>query len=77
MSYCVSCGAEIEWVKTKSGKSMPLDAKPIKYIAGGKDVIVTKDGEVISGVRITEYGTETGYVSHFVTCPNANRHRKR
>lgn len=28
---CKSCGAEILWVKMTSGKSMPVDAKPISY----------------------------------------------
>ena len=31
MSKCKSCGAEIIWIKTKNGKNMPCDAKPISY----------------------------------------------
>lgn len=29
MAQCKSCGAEIEWLKTKSGKSLPVDKKPV------------------------------------------------
>lgn len=29
MAQCRSCGAEIEWLKTKSGKSIPVDRKPV------------------------------------------------
>jgi len=58
MSNCKSCKAEIQWVKTKNGKSMPLDMNRI--------ITVTLDGEM-----------QTGYASHFSTCPNANKHRKK
>lgn len=41
ISKCKGCGADIIWVKTKNGKSMPCDAK--------KQIIVTETGEVVSG----------------------------
>ena len=29
MARCKGCGAEIFWIKTISGKSMPVDEKPV------------------------------------------------
>jgi len=62
MSQCKTCGAEIKWVTTSSGKSMPIDAKPEKRI-------VLEDYDRKGSVVDT-------YTSHFVTCPDAKQHRK-
>jgi len=65
MAYCKSCGAKIVWGITKNGKKVPLDAESEKrYIlkAGGTS------NEVI--LRST-------YMTHFVTCPNADSHRNK
>lgn len=78
---CASCGQMIIWVKTTSGKTMPCDAEIITYKKqkGGKERIVTLNGEVHSGeiveARVTD-ATGIGYISHFATCPNAKKHRK-
>ena len=80
MNVCKSCGAPIRWIKTVSGKSMPVDAQEVFFKAGGKELFVTSSGAVIHGTRDEENpGTNTriGYISHFATCPNANKHRKR
>lgn len=61
MANCSSCGAEITWVKTTKGKTMPIDAQ------GEKRVVLASDGT--AEVKDT-------YVSHFATCPNAAQHRK-
>ena len=77
MARCKGCGAEITFIKTKRGKSMPVDEKPVPYYKGDKDKIVTEDGDVIS---CDFNGTEFlgfGYVSHFVTCPKADKFRRR
>ena len=80
MSYCRSCGAEIRWIKMRSGKSMPVDAakRTIKK-DGGREVLVTEDGELIRGTfaSLEEGANGVGYISHFSTCPNANQHRRR
>ena len=79
MSRCKSCGAEIKWIKTASGKSMPCDAKPISYRIDthyGNLTLITPDGRVAKGVY--DPGSDKiGYVSHFATCPNAGLHRRR
>lgn len=64
---CKSCFAEIRWVKTMSGKAMPVDAKPEKrfVITGNND-----EGTPVGDVRDT-------FVSHFATCPQADAFRKK
>lgn len=77
-SKCRSCGADIYWIKMKSGKSMPCDVKPILYSQNpeGDLTLVTPDGRVIRGFEdLTQ--KEIGYTSHFATCPNADQHRRR
>jgi hypothetical protein len=76
--HCRSCGAEIIWAKTKSGKAMPIDAKPspngnlvLRKLAGGRDCHVG-----IFAVGPDAPHVEPRYVSHFSTCPQANKHRK-
>lgn len=79
MSVCKSCGAEIIWIKTKNGKNMPCDAKPISYrntFPQGSLVLITPDGKVARG-EFDPSSDTIGYLSHFATCPNANQHRKR
>lgn len=78
MSKCKSCGANIIWIPTVSGKSMPCDAKPIPYRedANGNMMLVTSDGRVVKA-KIDIDSDTFGYVSHFATCPNANAHRQR
>lgn len=80
MAKCKSCGADIIWIKMQSGKSMPCDPYKRTIIKGkGKEVIVTNNGEIIHGSFADfEHGANAvGYISHFSTCPNANKHRRR
>lgn len=62
---CKSCGADIFFVRMrKTGRSMPLDAKPQKlvWLIGGDG---NQEGEMVEV-----------YASHFSTCPNAAQHRR-
>ena len=80
MANCKSCGAEIKWIKTFSGKSMPVDAEKMYFYAGdGKELFVTENGAVIHGRRVDLYdgAARVGYISHFATCPNADQRRRR
>ena len=80
MAVCKSCGAEIIWVKTKAGRAMPCDPTPHNFTdkANGK-TFVLKSGEVVRGEICTgnDYVFGVGYISHFATCPDADRHRVR
>lgn len=48
MTECKACGAEIEFIKTKTGKFMPVNNKQV--------TIVTADGEVHRG-KIPHWST--------------------
>ena len=83
---CKGCGADIVWIKMYgSGKSMPVDAKPVRVIYGaGMDKFVREDGVVFSGaeagtVRDDDPDTNSveAYKSHFATCPAASQFRRR
>ena len=80
MSRCRSCGAEIIWIKMMSGKAMPVNAQPVQYWEkrGAAGKVVTPEGEVVSCEFTGDERTDPkmGYISHFSTCPNANKHRK-
>lgn len=60
-STCRGCGKVIVWGVTPDGKRIPLDPKPPVYRTEerGAEVIAARDREAM--------------VSHFATCPEANR----
>lgn len=68
---CRSCGAPIMWAKGVTGRSMPLNVKPVP------------DGNVtlLDGVATvhpsghTFYDDDVRYVSHFATCRDADAWR--
>lgn len=80
-STCRGCGAEIVWIKTVSGKSMPCDASPVYYnmMAGDNDRIVCPDGVVISCEIVADPNRSTGFgfVPHWSTCSKADNFRKK
>lgn len=83
-SKCRSCGADILWAKTRTGKNMPVDAVPDMRPAdrkGGDFVLATRGGEY--GTLHTEKydprfhdAKRNRYTSHFATCPKSDAHRK-
>ena len=78
---CSGCGAEIVWIKTAAGKTMPCDPMPKRYWqkdkASGK--VVTVRGNVISCEFEGDPDTMSGlgYISHFSTCPKAGEFRRK
>ena len=67
-TVCRSCGAPIRWVKTRTGKSMPVD------FAGERRMVERErrhDPRLIDPV----FEMRDTYVSHFATCPDAKRWR--
>ncbi len=68
-TWCKDCGKPIRWYKTATGKSMPVNPDPV---TDGNVVIeigrarVLKTGETYTGRR---------FVSHFNTCPFADKRR--
>jgi hypothetical protein len=78
---CRACGAEIMFIKSVAGKTIPVNAEQITYEqkAGGSMKVVTPNGEVISGELAgdPQKATGIGYISHFATCPEADSFRKK
>lgn len=87
ITKCKSCGASITWIKTQNGHTMPCNVPAVDYQENykGKDTIVTEEGRVL---RVSVFKTPLasglqpvidgkGYVSHFATCPFANKYRRR
>lgn len=68
---CQSCDAPLRWVKSTTGKWMPLDRDPTPDGA----IVLEENllGETIG--RIVGPATGT-HQTHFATCPNANHHRR-
>lgn len=82
---CKKCGAEIIWIQTIGGRSMPCNAEQTYYIEklGAKDRIVTPNGEVLACILLDaekddlSEATGYGYVPHWATCPAAEKFKKR
>jgi hypothetical protein len=71
---CRSCAAPILWAITEKGRRIPLDPEP----TGGGNISTEEriDGHLNAHVMPSVPGVP-GYVSHFVTCEFAGRHRRR
>jgi hypothetical protein len=81
---CRSCGAAVIWTVTAAtGSRMPVDAEPVE------DGNVVLAASPVVGDPPTSYTAPAGelllggstqrlerYVSHFVTCPHADAHRR-
>lgn len=78
MNTCRACGALIVFVPTPKGKMMPCNAKLINYwpTPGGKEKVVTPEGEVVSAEFSGAGDPKVGYITHFATCPKAKKFRK-
>lgn len=83
MNTCSSCGASIKWIKTSSGKMMPVNAArvPFRRDPRGGSYVYNMTGELMKGFilqpPVDPDRTIYGYVSHFATCPYAQQHRNR
>lgn len=89
MSKCKSCGAEIIWIRTRTGRSMPCDPEKVYFEPDpkGPATIVTENGQIAKGILMDEsaaigFGGDgikvmTGHRSHFATCPFADQHRRK
>lgn len=70
---CRTCGAAVLWAIMPSGKRMPFD--PIQVDHGANRYVI--DGDPPQARPIPVQNPDPGYVSHFATCPDAERHRRR
>jgi hypothetical protein len=74
---CRSCDAPVTWVITPTGARMPLDPTPAPdgnvWIAA-----LAPSGDMVIGVSLNNDGVppdKTSYVSHYVSCPQADEWR--
>jgi hypothetical protein len=78
MSVCRSCGAEIEWIVTKSGAKMPLDPEYVEWEEADPGTkLVTDQGTVYIVDHSKNYSSVRGRISHFATCDRPNDWRRR
>lgn len=77
---CKGCGAEIMFIKTVAGKTIPVNPEEVAYEqkAGGSLKIVTPNGEVLLAERPADpqKATGIGYISHWSTCTTPEAFRK-
>lgn len=78
---CASCGEAIIWATTHAGRNMPLNATPSTEptsLRAWRDDTGTVHVRDIDGIGSTEIPADAPYaVSHFATCVNAAKHRKK
>jgi len=77
---CCSCHARIVWARTATGERMPVDERAT---GNGNVLLMVQGGHLAAGVLThaeaarRRAGGMALYISHFATCPNAGRHRRR
>lgn len=70
---CAACGAEIFFAKTEADKWIPIDAAPVRD--GNLEIL---DGYPVLAIPIAPLlPPAKRYKSHFATCPEADRFRRR
>lgn len=82
MDECRSCHAPIRWAVTQKGRRMPLDPEPTP---DGNLVLApaVEARRAPTVVALTAHNdppldpNTPRYTSHFATCPDAPRHRRR
>ena len=80
---CRGCGKPIAFIKTKNGKSIPVDPERICFVPETEyDKFVTDEGEVKHGGELSRKNQgirpyEYGYRSHWATCPAADDFRRK
>jgi hypothetical protein len=88
VAKCSSCESEILWVYSEQGRAMPMDPEPNKVGPNGEAPTLRKERvdivqgglrrkivHVMTKDELAE-NTKPLYLSHFVSCPHANMHRK-
>lgn len=75
MTVCKTCGGEVLFAQTISGKSMPIDAAPVKH---GNIALEETDTGLVAHVLSPKALANAAerYISHFATCREAAQHRR-
>ena len=70
VAKCRSCGRNIVWATSPTGAALPIDARAIS------PYVLRQDGDgPVRAVKANVPG-ESIYVSHFLTCPQADLHSR-
>lgn len=75
INQCRSCDAPIIGALTVNGKWMPVDAEP--RADGNLSLTEAEPIPQVTVIKASDGVEGRRYVSHFVTCPNAERRRRR
>ena len=83
MAVCTACGAPMRWAYTENGKRIPLDIDPntgeLATVNNGNLALTGEDrtvaGQTLPVVAYVKAGTGP-HITHFATCPAADRFRK-
>jgi hypothetical protein len=70
---CSSCQAPVRWETTVRNKPIPLDPEPVP----DAHLFIRADGKVADDRTYPAGPDDPRYETHFVTCPNAEIHRRR
>ncbi len=76
MAKCKSCGAEIIWAVSRSGKACPISAA--EYPNGNVVLVPNSDPReppFAMMVRRDQHPELIRRISHFADCPTADQHR--
>ena len=81
MGTCKYCKTPVIWIKMQSGKVMPCNTGGLPYREkkDGNVKLVTSDGRVVTAELLpSEEGADgIGHISHYATCPGADKFRRR
>lgn len=84
MATCKGCGAEIDFIRTPTGKLMPVDKDLVPYWQkeGAPGKIVKRDGMLVSAVFTEEEAPpgvhmSIGRIPHWATCLCADRFKRK
>lgn len=70
-TFCRSCQQQIIFIRNDAtGKSHPVDTKPVLVKVGTLGTYLSEAGEYFTARSIKK--PEFGYISHFSTCPQAD-----
>jgi len=89
MPKCKTCASPVVWIRTTAGRAMPCDPKrveawkpptPAEGITSQAErvTLITDQGDVLTAFMQGGPGwtSVVGRISHFATCPDADKHRK-
>jgi hypothetical protein len=73
MNPCRACHAPLLWVRTESGRPIPLDPEPVEY---GGNVVIRDNVAIVLKKGEPSLAGEARYQSHFATCKAAKQFMK-